>query len=119
MKELLEQIRQKAKQELAAAEDSKGLEELRVRYLGKKGELTAILKQMGALSAEERPVIGQLANQIRAEIETELKEADAHVKQHMLRSYKILDKGEPPAYIIGYVAMKMLQLKLGKFKLLR
>ena len=84
MKELLEQIRQKAKQELAAAEDSKGLEELRVRYLGKKGELTAILKQMGALSAEERPVIGQLANQIRAEIETELKEADAHVKQHML-----------------------------------
>ncbi len=84
MKELLEQIRQKARQELAAAEDSKGLEELRVRYLGKKGELTAILKQMGALSAEERPVIGQLANQIRAEIENELKEADAHVKQHML-----------------------------------
>lgn len=35
-----------------------------------------------------------------------------HIKQHMLRSYKILDKGEPPAYIVGYVAMKMLQLKL-------
>ena len=84
MKELLEQIRQKARQELAAAEDSKGLEELRVRYLGKKGELTAILKQMGGLSAEERPVIGQMANQIRAEIENELKEADAHIRQHML-----------------------------------
>ena len=83
MKELLEQIRQKARQELAAAEDSKGLEELRVRYL-KKGELTAILKQMGGLSAEERPVIGQMANQIRAEIENELKEADAHIRQHML-----------------------------------
>ena len=42
-----------------------------------------------------------------------------HVKQHILRSYKILDEGEPPAYTVGYVATKMLQLKLGKFKLLR
>lgn len=42
-----------------------------------------------------------------------------HIKQHMFRSYKILDEGEPPAYTVGYVAMKMLQLKLGKFKLLR
>ena len=42
-----------------------------------------------------------------------------HVKQHILRSYKILDEGEPPAHTIGYVATKMLQLKLGKFKLLR
>ena len=42
-----------------------------------------------------------------------------HVKQHMLRAYKILDEGEPPAYTVSYVAMKMLQLKLGKFKLLR
>ena len=42
-----------------------------------------------------------------------------HIKQHMLRSYKVLDEGEPPAYTVGYVAMKMLQLKLGNFKLLR
>ena len=42
-----------------------------------------------------------------------------HVKQHMLRAYKVLDEGEPPAYTVSYVAMKMLQLKLGKFKLLR
>ena len=42
-----------------------------------------------------------------------------HVKQHILRSYKVLDEGEPPAYTVGYVATKMLQLKLGKFKLLR
>ena len=42
-----------------------------------------------------------------------------HVKQHMLRSYKVLDKGEPPAYTVSYIAMKMLQSKLGKFKLLR
>ena len=42
-----------------------------------------------------------------------------YVKQHMLRYYKVLDEGEPPAYTVGYVATKMLQLKLGKFKLLR
>lgn len=42
-----------------------------------------------------------------------------HVKQHMLRSYKVLDEGEPPAYTVGYVATKMLQLKIGNFKLLR
>ena len=48
------------------------LDALRVRYLGKKGELTAILKQMGRLSAEERPVVGQMANAVRAELESEL-----------------------------------------------
>ena len=42
-----------------------------------------------------------------------------HIKQHMLRFYKVVDEGEPPAYTVGYVAMKMLQLKLGNFKLLR
>ena len=52
--------------------------------LGKKGELTAILKQMGSLSAEERPVIGQLANQVRAEIENDLTEAAEHIHQHLL-----------------------------------
>ena len=41
------------------------MENLRVKYLGKKGELTAVLKQMGKLTAEERPVIGQLANEVR------------------------------------------------------
>lgn len=72
MKEQLESIRQQA---LAALEDAAtpaALEELRVKLLGKKGELTAVLKQMGKLSAEERPVIGQLANKVRADIEEAL-----------------------------------------------
>lgn len=84
MKEQLEQIRLAVKEALANADDAKVLEDLRVRYLGKKGELTNILKQMGSLSAEERPVIGQLANRIRAEIENEIKEADAHIKAHAM-----------------------------------
>ena len=65
MKEKLEQIRQEALSALAETKAAQDLEALRVKYLGKKGELTAVLKQMGGLSAEERPVIGQLANEVR------------------------------------------------------
>jgi len=65
MKEKLEQIRQEAIHALEASVVAADLEALRVKYLGKKGELTAVLKQMGALSNEERPVVGQLANEVR------------------------------------------------------
>ena len=74
MKQQLEQIRRSAMQNLDQASNPAALEDLRVRLLGKKGELTAVLKQMGKLSAEERPLIGQLANQVRAEIEAHLEE---------------------------------------------
>lgn len=69
MQQKLEEIRVAAKTALTLAEDVKAVDELRVRYLGKKGEITAILKQMGSLSAEERPKMGQLANEVRADIE--------------------------------------------------
>ncbi|MCL2562677.1 MAG: phenylalanine--tRNA ligase subunit alpha [Oscillospiraceae bacterium] len=62
MKEQLTALKHEALAAIAGAEDLQSLEALRVRFLGKKGELTAILKQMGGLSAEERPVIGQMAN---------------------------------------------------------
>ena len=64
----LNRIRAEATAQLAGASGKKELEELRVRYLGKKGEVTAILKQMGKLSAEERPVVGALANEVREAI---------------------------------------------------
>ena len=69
MKQKLEQIKNEALNALNSADIPTVLESLRVKYLGKKGEITAILKQMGSLSDEERPVIGQLANRIRADIE--------------------------------------------------
>lgn len=72
MKEKLEQIRSMAAEKLSAVDSLKGLEELRVELLGKKGALTQILKGMGSLSAEERPVIGQLANEVRSFIEGEM-----------------------------------------------
>lgn len=72
MKQKLQEIKKNA---LAAINsDNAELEQIRIRYLGKKGELTAVLRGMGALSAEERPIIGQLANDVRAEIESALKE---------------------------------------------
>ncbi len=74
MKEKLEQIRQEALAALESAGTAAELDALRVKYLGKKGELTAVLKQMGSLSTEERPVIGQLANQVRAALEQALEE---------------------------------------------
>ena len=72
MKEMLEALREASRRAIEEAQDMDALDTLRVRYLGKKGELTAILKQMGRLSAEERPVVGQLANALRAELESEL-----------------------------------------------
>ena len=69
MKQKLEDIKINALNSLEFADTLEKLEEIKVKFLGKKGELTAILKQMGSLSAEERPVIGQLANKIRQEID--------------------------------------------------
>ena len=70
MKQQLNDIRQQALSAFQAADSP--LDALRVQYLGKKGELTGVLKQMGKLSAEERPVMGQLANQVRADLEAAL-----------------------------------------------
>lgn len=69
MKQQLENIENAAMAEASSSDSIKSLDELRIKYLGKKGELTAILKQMGKLSAEERPIIGQLANKVRQDIE--------------------------------------------------
>jgi len=81
MKQQLEAIRDKAIQELDEAKGQQVLENLRIKYLGKKGELTSILKQMGGLSAEERPSIGQLANQVRTFIEEDLIKRSAQLKE--------------------------------------
>ena len=72
MKEQLEQIRREAVAAMEGAGSAQELDALRVKYLGKKGELTAVLKQMGKLSAEERPAMGQLANEVRAALEAAL-----------------------------------------------
>jgi len=90
MKDKLKQIQDKAMEALKEISQIKELEEAKVRFLGKKGELTAVLKEMGKLSAEERPVMGQLANDIRSEIENKLEEAKKYLveKEMQLRMEK-------------------------------
>ena len=74
MKEQLNAIYEKAIESIKNAEQMKDIDELKVKILGKKGELTGILKGMGKLAPEERPVLGELANKIRAEIENKIDE---------------------------------------------
>lgn len=68
------------------------LEQIRVRYLGKKGELTAVLRGMGALSPEERPIVGQMANEVRAKIEEALTAASGLAKQRELEKKLAAEK---------------------------
>ena len=81
MKDLLEQIRQSAMEQLSRVDAD--LSEIRVKYLGKKGELTAVLRSMGSLSPEERPAFGQRANEVRAQIEAEIERRQTEMKSAM------------------------------------
>ena len=86
MKQTLENIRLQALASLEDAQTPAALDELRVKWLGKKGELTAVLKMMGKLSPEERPVMGQLANTVRAEIEAKLEARKADINAAVLEA---------------------------------
>jgi phenylalanyl-tRNA synthetase alpha chain len=106
MKAQLEQIKQDALDALRAVSQSAELESLRVKYLGKKGELTAVLKQMGQLSAEERPIIGQLANDVREALtdaiehqQKNLEEASLNARL-MRETIDVTIPGKPP--VIGH-----------------
>ena len=103
MKEQLEKIRQEALGALDGVKDAGELDALRVRFLGKKGELTGVLKMMGKLSAEERPVMGQVANNVRAAIEEKIETVRTELKEKALdeakdifisMGFKILDGPE-------------------------
>lgn len=90
MKEQLANIRSQALSAFEGAQSAAELDALRVQYLGKKGELTAVLKMMGKLSAEERPAMGQLANEVRAALEQALetkgKELEAKAMEDRLKA---------------------------------
>ena len=86
MREQLEQIKTSALAAMRKAADLVSLDSVRVNVLGKKGELTAVLKQMGKLSAEERPVMGQLANSVRAELEKRLEERKTELEAAALEA---------------------------------
>lgn len=83
LKEKLLLVRGDAEKNIGSAKTSEELESFRVKYLGKKGEITALLSEMGKLSAEERPVIGKVANEVRAFIDNAIKEKkeDLHASE--------------------------------------
>ena len=90
MKETLQRIRENA---LSAINNANAdLEQIRIQYLGKKGELTSVLRGMGALSAEERPVVGQIANEVRSAIEEALSQKAQMEKQKQLEAKLIREK---------------------------
>ncbi len=85
MNEKIEQIMNMAKEQIEKSIDLKQLDDIRVKCLGKKGELTAILRGMGEIAAEQRPVIGNLVNKVRDEIEELIKEKETEFKQQELK----------------------------------
>ncbi len=81
MKEEIAKIKENSLKEISESKDLKILGDLKVKYLGKKGELTQVLKQMGKLSPEERPVIGSLVNQVRDELNKLVEEKEEELKK--------------------------------------
>ena len=84
MKEKLEEISKKTKERIDNVKDMQSLNDLRVKVLGKKGELTEILRGMKDLTAEERPVIGNLVNKVKSDIEASIEKAEKILKQKEL-----------------------------------
>lgn len=85
MQDIIKQIFENASEEIKAAQTEQEIEAVRIKYLGKNGELTKILKQMGKLSPEERPVVGQLANKVRQDIEKAITDAKNVMKEKALQ----------------------------------
>lgn len=85
MKEQIENLKNQALEEIAKSESSKELNDLRVKYLGKKGELTSILRGMGELSSEERPKMGALVNSAKQEVENEIQEKEKELAKKELQ----------------------------------
>lgn len=85
MEQKLLDIERRVLEEMIGTESLEELNEIRIRYLGKKGELTGVLRGMGALSPEERPRIGQVANLVREKIEEKLDERMSLLKENLKR----------------------------------
>ena len=81
MKEQIAKIKESALTEIENCKTLQELDNVRVKYLGKKGELTAVLKGMKDLSPEERPVIGSIVNEVRDNLESKIKEAEEILKE--------------------------------------
>ena len=84
MKEEISKIKENSIKEIKQSNDLKTLNDLKVKYLGKKGELTLVLRKMGSLTPEERPVMGSLVNQVRDELNNIIEEKEKELKREEL-----------------------------------
>ena len=80
MKEKIEQIKKSSIEEIKKSETQKELAEIKVKYLGKKGKLTLVLREMGKLTPEERPIMGKLVNEVRDILEEEFNKKEKELK---------------------------------------
>lgn len=85
MNDKINAVLESAKEKLESAKEISAIEEIRVKYLGKKGELTGILKQLGSLSPEERPKVGQLVNMAKSKLEEKIKTKVDEIKEEELK----------------------------------
>ncbi|MBQ6820034.1 MAG: phenylalanine--tRNA ligase subunit alpha [Clostridium sp.] len=106
MQEQLINIKETAFNELTNADSSARLEEIRVKYLGKKGELTTILRSMGGLSKEERPIVGKLVNEVKKEVEDKIEEK--------LNIIKVKEKSDKIASEVIDISMPGRKNNIGK-----
>ena len=93
MKEKIEQIKKSSIEEIKKSETQKELAETKVKYLGKKGELTLVLREMGKLTPEERPIMGKLVNEVRDILEekrkrTKIKRITKKTRNRKYRCYR-------------------------------
>ena len=84
MKEKIEEIKKVAQEKISNITNLQELQDIKIKYLGKKGELTSILKGLGGLSQDERPKIGSMVNQVRDELEQTISKAENKIKEKML-----------------------------------
>ena len=91
MREQLLELKSRALAQLESSGSMDELNELKLKFMGKKGELTQVLKSMGKLSAEERPIMGQLANEIRDELDSRIAKAAEGLKA---KEYQLRIKAE-------------------------
>ena len=103
MKEEIAKIKENSIKEMEECKDLKNLNDVRVKYLGKKGELTVVLRGMGKLSPEERPIIGSLVNEVRDELNNLLEQKEKELKSQELQrklETENIDVTEPSKKIV-------------------
>ena len=108
MKDQLLNIQKEAKEKIQNLHSLEDLEKFRIEFMGKKGKLTSILRGMGGLSKEERPIIGKLANEVREAIESELGKMKTSIEEKILLEKLEKDKLDITTLLLLFLSKKII-----------